>query len=197
MAEYHLIGDDGKEYGPYSKDHMKQLMADNRLRANSGVSVDGGEWKPFSDYPELGGSVPVALGSTPTASKAISVSAKSKVKAPAIFMIVVSTIIILSMLIVLLALLTDKVPPEVDELLRARGLSMVSFTLPILGNIIILVGAINMLKCQFYGLAIVASILCVLCDWSFFGLGVVSGIWSIVVLNNPEVRATFRQRPPI
>ena len=53
MAEYHIIGGDGREYGPYSEDEIKQLMADGRLKASSGVRVDDGKWKPYSAYPEL------------------------------------------------------------------------------------------------------------------------------------------------
>jgi hypothetical protein len=37
-----------------------------------------------------------------------------------------------------------------------------------------------------------ASILCILCDWGCCCLGIGAGIWAIVVLSKPEVKAVFR-----
>jgi len=53
MSEYHFIGGDDKEYGPFSADQIKKFMAENRLNANTSVKTTGGEWKPASTYPEL------------------------------------------------------------------------------------------------------------------------------------------------
>ena len=40
MANYKFIGGDGKEYGPYSAEQMRQFLSENRLVANSQVSAD-------------------------------------------------------------------------------------------------------------------------------------------------------------
>jgi hypothetical protein len=42
MANYNFIGGDGKSYGPYTAEQMRQFMAENRLTAQSQVNADGG-----------------------------------------------------------------------------------------------------------------------------------------------------------
>ena len=193
MAEYHLIGGDGREYGPYSEDEMKGLMADGRLKASSGVKVDDGEWKPYSVYPELGESMPAASVRMPgNASLDKQKALQSRVKKPAIFMIVLSAFSIMTLLIVLAASIAGNIPPEMEKTLIEYGINIETLIIVVLFNTIILVGAINMRKGRYYGLAMVASVLCILCNSSLYGLGLVAGIWSIVVLNKPEVKAGFR-----
>ena len=53
MAEYHFIGGDNKTYGPYSLEQLRQLMAENRLNAQSQIQVDGGPLQPAGNFPEL------------------------------------------------------------------------------------------------------------------------------------------------
>ena len=57
MVQYHFIGD-GKPYGPYTLDQMKEHQAGNRPNADTQVSVDGGDWQPAGTIPELA-TVPV------------------------------------------------------------------------------------------------------------------------------------------
>ena len=198
MAEYHLIGGDGREYGPYSEDEMKELMADGRLKASSGVKVDDGEWKPYSAYPELGEAMAaVSARMSGNASLDKQKALQSRVKKPAIFMIVLSIFSIMTLLIALVASIAGDIPPEMEKILNKYGINnetlIIAILLTTLFNTIILVGAINMRKGRYYGLAIVASILCILCNSGpYYGLGLVAGIWSIVVLNKPEVKAGFR-----
>ncbi|MFL2904771.1 MAG: DUF4190 domain-containing protein [Limisphaerales bacterium] len=64
MAQYHFIGGDGKPYGPYTLDQMKEHQAANRLNAESQISVDGGGWKPASSILEIFGNNAAATGST-------------------------------------------------------------------------------------------------------------------------------------
>ncbi len=198
MAEYHLIGGDGREYGPYSEDEIKQLMADGRLKASSGVRVDDGEWKPYSAYPELGEAMAaVSARMSGNASLDKQKALQSRVKKPAIFMIVLSIFSIMTLLIALVASIAGDIPPEMEKILNKYGINnetlIIAILLTTLFNTIVLVGAINMRKGRYYGLAIVASILCILCNSGpYYGLGLVAGIWSIVVLNKPEVKAGFR-----
>ena len=198
MAEYHLIGGDGREYGPYSEDEMKGLMADGRLKASSGVKVDDGEWKPYSAYPELGEAMAaVSARMSGNASLDKQKALQSRVKKPAIFMIVLSIFSIMTLLIALVASIAGDIPPEMEKILNKYGINnetlIIAILLTTLFNTIVLVGAINMRKGRYYGLAIVASILCILCNSGpYYGLGLVAGIWSIVVLNKPEVKAGFR-----
>ena len=91
MANYHFIGGDGKSYGPYSAEQMREYMAQNRLTAQSQVSADGGPLQPAGSYPELmsgagatAGGVPV-MGATPQYMAINPASAQSIVSAPATF----------------------------------------------------------------------------------------------------------------
>ena len=200
MAQYHFIGGDGKTYGPYSQEQMQQFMAENRVNAQSQVSTDGGAWQPAAQYPELGaGGVPATLG-IPQPIAVNPGAAQEAVKGPAIFMMVLG---IVSLIFVPLSVLYqftqgqdayNDLPPEIrDFLLKSSGTSaLIGNAINFIANIFIVLGALKMKKCQSYGLAMTASILCILCDCiGCCCLGLGAGIWAIVVLCKPEVKAAF------
>lgn len=207
MAQYHFIGGDGKTYGPYSQEQMQQFMAENRVNAQTQVSADGGAWQPAGQYPELastGGAPPVpanlgapAAPGMPLPMVANPAAAQAMVNGPAIFMMVLAIIMILLQLLGAVLNLTGgaiaaDLPPEIRDKILAQGaFGLVQNVVVIIINIIILIGSIKMKKCQSYGLAMAASILCILCDWGCCCLGLGAGIWSIVVLCKPEVKAAF------
>jgi hypothetical protein len=63
----------------------------------------------------------------------------------------------------------------------------------ILGALLILIGGLKMKNAQSYGLALTASIVAVIpCVSPCCLLGIPFGIWALVVLNNPDVKAAFR-----
>ena len=209
MAQYNFIGGDGKTYGPYSQEQMRQFMAENRVNAQTQVSADSGAWQPAAQYPELAGTtgaspVPATLGvpvphGMPQPMAANPAAAQAMVNGPAIFMMVLA---IINLILVPLSILYqftqgqdayNDLPPELrDFLLQFSGVaSVVSNVLSFIANILILIGALKMRKCQSYGLAMTASILCILCDWGCCCLGIGGGIWAIVVLSKPEVKAAF------
>ncbi len=191
MAQYHFIGGDGKTYGPYSQEQMQQFMAENRVNAQTQVSADGGAWQPAGQYPELastGGAppVPATLGAPaapgmPLPMVANPAAAQAMVKGPAIFMMVLAIIMILLQLLgVVLNLaggaIAADLPPEIRDKILAQGaFGLVQNVVVIIINIIILIGSIKMKKCQSYGLAMAASILCILCDWGCCCLGIGRG----------------------
>ena len=205
MVNYHFIGGDGKSYGPYSAEQMREHMAQNRLNAQSQVSADGGPLQPASSYPELMGGAGAPEGGAPTmtgAPQPMAVNpalAHSRVKGPATFMLVLG---IASLVLVPLSVLYqftqgqdayNDLPPEIrDFFLKFSGASsLISNALTFIANILIVLGALKMKKCQSYGLAMTASILCILCDCGCCCLGIGAGIWAIVVLCKPEVKAAF------
>src|SRR5438094_357839 len=59
-------------------------------------------------------------------------------------------------------------------------------------GVAIVIGALKMMRLQSYGWAMTASVLALLPCSPANLLGVVVGIWSLVVLNRPHVRAAFR-----
>jgi hypothetical protein len=80
---------------------------------------------------------------------------------------------------------------------QAEGPSVGSILFNLLGvglGVLIAFGGLQMTKFRMYGLAIAASIIamipCFSCCCCLIGLPV--GIWSLVVLSRPEVRAAFR-----
>ena len=87
----------------------------------------------------------------------------------------------------------NHLPPDVrDFFLEKRIGSLIGYAINFIANILIVLGALKMKKCQSYGLAMTASILCILCNCGCCCLGLGAGIWSIVVLSKPEVKAVFR-----
>lgn len=200
MAQYHFIGGDGKPYGPYTQEQMQQFMAENRVNAQSQVSTDGGAWQPAAQYPELAsGGVPATLG-IPQPIAVNPGAVQEAVKGPAIFMMVLG---IVSLIFVPLSVLYqftqgqdayNDLPPEIrDFLLKSSGTSaLIGNAINFIANIFIVLGALKMKKCQSYGLAMTASILCILCDCiGCCCLGLGAGVWAIVMLCKPEVKAAF------
>ena len=57
MANYTIIGGDGKQYGPVSDEELRRWIADHRAHAQTKVQAEGAaEWKSLSEYPEFAGS---------------------------------------------------------------------------------------------------------------------------------------------
>jgi prepilin-type processing-associated H-X9-DG protein len=75
MANYTIIGSDGKEYGPIAAEDVRQWLADGRINAQTKVRAEGtNEWKLISDFSEFSGSLkknstPPPLPASPTRSK--------------------------------------------------------------------------------------------------------------------------------
>jgi uncharacterized Tic20 family protein len=71
MAEYRFIGGDNREYGPYSAQKMRQLLAENRFNAQSQVRLDNGPFQSADSFPDIvadpGSNRPPTLGPPPLA----------------------------------------------------------------------------------------------------------------------------------
>ena len=91
-------------------------------------------------------------------------------------------------------------PPELRDkmtgmLAMMRSTSFRVFSqLPSLAvSAVVILGAWKMKNLQNYGLAMTAAIVCVIpCCGPCCGLGIIPGIWSLIVLNRPDVKAAFR-----
>ncbi|MEM1059719.1 MAG: RDD family protein [Verrucomicrobiota bacterium] len=55
MTSYWVRGDDGEEYGPCSREELREWIGENRLGLDSMVRADGpgAEWEPLQTIPEL------------------------------------------------------------------------------------------------------------------------------------------------
>ena len=51
---YRIIGADGREYGPFSGDQLRQWVAESRAHASTPTLAEGAtEWKPLGSLPEF------------------------------------------------------------------------------------------------------------------------------------------------
>jgi hypothetical protein len=125
----------------------------------------------------------------------------SRVKGPAIALIVVSALGILGQIASMLAHLAGvrsapaNMPPEMERwvTMMSGGLGIVATVLTVAVGALIIYGAMKMMNLQNYGLAMAASIVAMIpCLSPCCCLGIPVGIWAIVVLSNAEVKAAFR-----
>jgi len=208
MAQYHFIGGDGKTYGPYSREQIHQFMAGNRVNAQTQVSADGGAWQPAGQHSELASGgvppVPATLGvpAGPSMPQPIGLNrgvAQAAVSGPATFMMVLAILNIVVVLVSLvmnlffgglgLAAMDTGAEPEGVQLIMQGVGGVIGNICGIISSILILVGSIKMRKLQSYGLSMTACILSIICCTCCIGIG--PGIWGIVVLCKPEVKAAF------
>ncbi len=137
------------------------------------------------------------------------VNAAEQVKLPAIFLIIVGAIGILLGLYGIVQVATGANAEQMQKLLADQNVpdwlkqSMgTSSATNIITNIVVLLtsglvifGATKMLKLQSFGLAMASAIVAMVpCLGPCCCVGLPVGIWALVVLNKPEVKAAF-QRP--
>ena len=67
MGSYHIIGGDGKSYGPYSADQLRELLQDNRLKSDSKIQPENGEWTTVQALPEFSTTNPLPPALPPVA----------------------------------------------------------------------------------------------------------------------------------
>jgi len=54
MANYTIIGGDGKQYGPITGDELRKWISEGRLNAHSLAKADSdAEFRPLATFPEL------------------------------------------------------------------------------------------------------------------------------------------------
>lgn len=207
-AVYRIIGADQQQYGPVSLEVLRQWIAENRVNAQTLVQAEGSsEWRPLGSVPELAALLPQApvasvppgaAGPVPVDTEA-RVAAGRAVRTPAILLIIggalglaggVATLLQFLMGIELVPLPPD-MPPELVRLVRQfMGLPLAVINLAASG--LVLLGGISMLRLRTWGLAVAGSIAALL-----FGnpcccpLGLVGGIWGLVRLFEPAVKAAF------
>lgn len=75
------------------------------------------------------------------------------------------------------------------------GVSIGVFAVLATASLVVIFGAIQMLRLRMYGLTLVGSLLPMInCNTGCCVLGIPLGIWALVVLLRPEVRAAFKSR---
>lgn len=219
---YRVKGADQKEYGPVTAEQVRQWIQEGRLNRYSLLQKEGDPaWKPMEQHPEFGDLLTATTPSSPSA-PAISGGgnsgftgvvadpqrAASQLKVPAILILVLAGIgAVLSVAglfikgAILEAVLNAGIPfdPNIRTQLeqsRAAGIGVSEIFQAVLGlgiNVLVIVGALKMLRLQSWGLAMTAAILIMLpCSGCCCLLGLPVGIWALMTLNKPEIKGAFR-----
>jgi GYF domain 2 len=205
---YTIIGGDGKQYGPISESDIRKWIAEGRLNAQSLAKAESdAEFRTLAAFPELadmfGLPAPTSGIAPPLGvDNGAQEEAARKVKVPAIGLIIAASISLLEAVWSLLTInSTAEKIQQVEQQLQdnPQAAQMVSqmahlfsgpfgianFIFQIIIAILILIGAIKMLKLKSYEFSYAAAILSVLpcinpcCGWI---LGLIFGIWAMVIL---------------
>jgi len=199
---YKIIGADGKEYGPITLEQLKQWIAEGRLNLQSKVLPDGTlEWKTVAEIPELAAAVPapsapVAGGFSPAPGAS---NAAEQVSGPAIGLMVTAglgfVVQALSLVMNLVGsslMATQSQGNEAIAHMFSGVAGSIFAGIGLLVAVVIFMGALKMKKLQSHGFAMTASVIAMLpCVSPCCVLGLPIGIWALVVLNKPEVKAAF------
>ena len=210
---YKIIGANQVEYGPVTAAQLRQWIAEGRVNAQTLAQAQGETtWKPISTFPEfaanfvsgpaappplLGGQMP-ALGSRPRALESVN--------GPAIGLIITAVLNFFGGLMGILWSLVGvnamnwqsfNFPGQNQEMVRmlqtSGGVAGAGFHfIQLAAAALIFYAALKMKKLENHGLCIAASIVAIIpCISPCCLIGLPIGIWALVVLNNPEVRAHF------
>jgi len=212
---YFIQGADQKQYGPITAEQLRQWIGENRLNRTSLCRTEEStEWKPLADFPEFSdafGSIPAALsspGNPGTGTQNASPDeVAAKLRPPAIGVIVSGAI---GGLLALVGIVTHLVgadqgqqlppglPAQYEAMLKAwiefsQKYGLVMNLLVVVTSAITILGGIRMMQQRSHGLVMAGVILAMLpCFSGCCCLGIPFGIWALVVLNKPEVKASFR-----
>lgn len=201
---YKILGADGKEYGPITAEQFRQWLSEGRINAQTKVLPEGAtEWRTVAEIPELATYLPLSSTPPPMSPAGNAVTpAGDAVRGPAICTLILSGLNILASLagIVWLAF-QRKLPalagmPEQNLELQRNIAMFVSIPANIVGLCLAAVcvfGGVQMLKLRSYGLAMTTAILMLIpCGTCCCLLNIGVGIWLLVVLAKPEVKAAFK-----
>jgi hypothetical protein len=209
MANYTVIGGDGKPYGPITESELRKWIAEGRLNAQSFAKGEGdAEYRALSTFPELADVfAPAALpsGIAPVLPMGvIDTKASDRVRVPAIGLMVSAIISVLfaawNLISIVFfapnlqeysAVFQQMNNPQFENLMEkmmrfAYGpVGMATDAFQIIIAILIFTGALKMLKLRSYEFAFAAALLSVIpcispcCGWIF---GLIFGIWAMAVL---------------
>ena len=201
---FKIIGADGKEYGPISAEVLQKWIAEGRANAQSKVRYENSaEWRTVAEFPELVAVMPgVIVPPLPASSAAGAGTAATQVAGPAIGLIITAVLGFLASIAGTLwnllaagaSLHQPGMSPEAERIITmfSGTIGVVSGILGFIASGLILFGALKMQKLRSYGWAMTASILAILpCVSPCCLVGLPIGIWALVILSKPEVKAQF------
>ena len=196
---YKIIGTDKREYGPITLEQLRHWMTEGRVNGSTMISVDGGPFQPLAGIAELAGLLPSSLP-LPISSPVVTQEIQRSVSNPATFLLVAAALGLLGSLVgVMMNVLQINMGSfggmkNMEAFQAFQGtIAMVSSLVGIVCQVVILFGAWKMRQLRSYGWAMTAAIMALLCaNPCCCPLGLAAGIWSIVILNRPEVKSAFQ-----
>ena len=210
---YKIIGADQKEYGPVSIEQMRQWITEGRINAQTQAQAVGDTtWKSVSMFPEFAASFqasPPPLspmgGAIPGAD--VGARAAQEVSGPAIGLMITAALGVLAALAGIAYILSGGMSmntfnaggqnPDAMRMMRmiqssTGPMGIVVRIIGILACGFIFYGALKMKKLENYSLCMGASIIAMIpCISPCCLVGLPIGIWALVVLNKPEIKASF------
>ncbi len=202
---YKIIGADQKEYGPVSADQMRQWVTEGRVNGQTLVQPEGQTgWQPLASFPELAGlaaPLPPAFGAAPRmAPIASSAEVLARLNGPGIALLVVGVLTILWSIFNVVSYFSASPMqktgnPTIDRFIEgAQKPQALAFGfVQIACGTLMIVGGMKMRQGKSYKLAQTASVIAMIpCTASCCCVvGLPIGIWSLILLNKPEVKGVF------
>jgi hypothetical protein len=188
---YKIIGADGKEYGPVSTEQLRQWLTEGRVNNQTRVLAEGGT-PPTA--PPLS-----SIKFSPSNSD--QTAARESVRGPAIFILVLSILNIITSVISCVWLayesrfMTALGLPEQTNQIQTNMKIFFSVPATVIGfflAVACLIGSLRMMKLQSHNFAIATAIMMLIpCSNCCCFLNIGAGIWALVILQKPEIKSSF------
>lgn len=210
---YKILGGDGKEYGPIAADTLRQWVSEGRANAETQVQAEGGsgwtalgqlaEFAPLFQAPAIPAGAPGTIGAG--ASAAPSGQAAQMVSSPAIGLIITAALGALAQIVSVVINILGAGAGMAGASARGQqdmpawahamsgGIGVFFNVIGLIMSVVILMGAVKMKKLQGYNFAMTATIIAMVpCVSPCCLVGLPVGIWALVILMKPEVKAAFQ-----
>jgi hypothetical protein len=206
---YKIIGADGNQYGPVSLIELQGWIRERRANGDTLAQGPGmTDWKPLREFPEFAQTLQevAGMGLAPSMAAAATpvINVSEMVAGPAVGLIVVGALVVLSNLFGLLSnLLGLAMPvtqstgdPNMDRVIQMMSgtVGVVFALIGVLLGIATSVAGIQMRKLKSYSFAMAMLILNMIpcCNSCCCLVGLPIGIWGLTVLMKPEVKRAFQ-----
>ncbi|MSU31319.1 MAG: DUF4339 domain-containing protein [Pedosphaera sp.] len=199
-SAYFIQGADQKQYGPVSAELLRQWIGEGRLNRSSQCKAEGSlEWKTLGNFPEFS----AVIGSGLENQRAF---ASAQVRPPALGIIVTGAVGgLLAFAGLVMQLLGvnqgQKLPPglpvEWEKGLQAymefvEKFGVVTNILVLALSLVTVLAGVRMLQLRSYGLVLTGIFLAMMpCLSGCCCLGIPLGIWALIVIIKPAIKASF------
>jgi hypothetical protein len=201
---FKIIGSDGNQYGPVSAQQIRAWISEGRANGQTMAQAEGAtDWKKLGEFPEFSDLLTSPVPPLASGFSQPQRLAEDSVRGPATGLMVVAVIGFVMGAGALVMDLTGAgmnlsgipgLDPNAEQFMHlfAGTFGIISAVVGVLLSAIIFWGGLKMKTLENYGLAMTASILALIpCLSPCCVLGLPLGIWALVVLMKPEVKAAF------